>query len=843
MASTSTDQIDLVALLGTLPAEGALFTTFTLSLSWFEVYLHRRLERQGARRVAILADGEGVAMSLREGLARGPGLRYGLEAIHLPRGTFHPKVALVWGGGRIALAVGSGNLTLPGMQRNLECWDVFLGGWPETPDHAVLSRGVASGADGFLGTLLTHLDAGAWSAGVVAQARTALRTIMPGLPDRDDVWWLDSGRRPVGEQVAELLGSEPRELEFLSPFHDPAGSAVRDLGRQTGATELALLYADDTTFPLSRARREWRGGVAARRVHNTARPLHAKVYRWRSKAESWLLSGSANATRTALWTTDNIEACVLRRGGPGAWDALLASTPGQPVERPAPPITAGATPLRILHARASDRGVTVKMAATGPPPAEVRLSYLEHGGEETRPWDGGGAVIPLPGAHDPLRPAPLRVEVEADVEGTVVRARAWVSFETWLEASPAWRRIVSTWARLLRDESEDEEEEIELLNVFAEEHSRTMGALGALPKRSSGERGEGSKPDLPVPVRLLELAASRERMVADLGMSGANPSTIDGVLAAMTSAFRSLDEVVERGSDEDDPDGKEPTPSRPPSQRARDALDDFEQRFLDHGRALTTRPASASRVLAYAGLCARLALRLRVRDEARPDLVWRTADRWVRALLLPRSAGMPLLSVLGPKERDTQTEVLALFSGLLAALLWRARGGRLEGEPTGAADRSLLGVGPLREALATLRRFDSGAPDRAALPAELARRMVSALTDPDRVLEEAGREPAPSDRMRWLIEAAGRAARKVAIAELDAEAETAGFGFLNADERELLRDARQGRRPVPTTPWPTLCPACRGNLSVVARSRLGGRVPTRCTSMTCATWLVPSEGS
>jgi transcription elongation factor GreA len=36
---------------------------------------------------------------------------------------------------------------------------------------------------------------------------------------------------------------------------------------------------------------------------------------------------------------------------------------------------------------------------------------------------------------------------------------------------------------------------------------------------------------------------------------------------------------------------------------------------------------------------------------------------------------MPLLSVLGPEERDTPMEVLALFSGLLAALLWRARGG------------------------------------------------------------------------------------------------------------------------------------------------------------------------
>lgn len=843
--ATGEHQIDLVALLGSVPVEGAVFTTFTLSLSWFEVYLLRRLERQGARRVAILADVEGVAMSLREGLARGPGLRYGLESIRLAGGTFHPKVALAWGGERIVLAVGSGNLTLPGMQRNLECWDVLVHGWRDVPARAQLSRSVASGVDGFLATLASKLDAGAWTTGLLAQARAVLGAAGSSLPERDDVWWLDSGRRPIGEQVVEVMGTAPRQLEFLSPFHDPSGVAVLDLARQTGVSGLTLLYADDTAFPLARARREWPGGIGSRAIVAKARPLHAKVYRWRSAEESWLLSGSANATRAALWTTNNVEACLLRRAPRGAWDTLLASTAGTPLERPPPPPVAAAAPLRILHARASERGVAVRLETTASrAPATVRVSYLESECEETLAWSGGAVLLRLPSDHDPLRPTPLRVEAEAEIEGVTVRARAWVSFEAWLEASPSWRRVVSAWARLLRNEGDDEEEEIELLSVFAEEHGRTLGTLGAVPRRAGGGDGGTSKDsDIPVPVRLLNLAANRDHVSGELGAGSASPSTIDGVLAAMRSAFRALGEPAARSGDaDDDSDAAEAPPPRQASQRARDALDAFEQRFLDHSRSLSGRPASASRVLAYAGLCARIALRLRARDERR-DLIWRTADRWVRALLLPRAAGAPLLSVLSPPDAETPREVLAWFAGLVAALLWRADGGRLDGDVSLATDRSLLGAGPLREALATLRRFEPDVIARAAFPGEMARMMVDPPSSPSALLAAASAAPAPSDRMRWLLNLARGGAARRPLAALETDAEAAGLGALTADEQELLREARRDRPPVVAFPWAQLCPACGGTLSVVTRSRLGGRAPARCTSMRCAVWVVPSEGA
>lgn len=843
MAGPTAAKLDLVALLGSFRAEGAIFTTFTLSLSWFEVYLLRRLERNGARRIAVLADAEGVAMSLREGLARGPGLRYALEAIRLPKGTFHPKVALLWGHGRVLLAVGSGNLTLPGMQRSLECWDILVSGSGDVPDQAAFSREVAVGVDGFLAALREKLDAEAWSVRVIGEARGALREAMPDLPSRDDCWWLDSCTTAIGEQVAAIMGVAPRRLEFLAPFHDPAGVAVMDLARRTGVNALTVLYADDTTFPLSRARRAWPGAIDARQLVEEARPLHAKVYRWRAPNEAWILSGSANATGAALWSTDNVEACILRRGHASAWDDLLDGEPGVPTERQQSLIKAAAAPLRILHARASDRGVTVKLEVSGAPPASVRLAFLESGEPETYAWHPEGIQMPLPGDHDPLRPTPLRVEAEAELAGITARALAWVSFEAWLEASPSWRRMVSAWARLMRDEGDDEEEEVELLSVFAEEHARTMVVLGAPRAARSSTTEPRTAADLPVPVRLLELAALRENLPADHAAGALSATTVDAVLAAMRQAFHALDQEGPKGDaggDDDEPAERRQGTLSPST---RDALDNFEQRFMEESRALQARPPSPSRVLAYAGLCIRIALRLRVRDADRPELLWRTADRWVRALLLPRAAGMPLLSVLGPPERDTPSEVLTLVAGLVAGLVWHREGGRLEGEADRIDQRTLLGIGPLREALATLRRFDASLIAGAALPPEIARRIPGASPDLANLLATASGQPAPSDRMRWLTSAAKKAEARVSLAALEEDATSEGFLELTEDEREVLREARKERPPAVAAPWQSECPACRGSLSAMARSRLTARTPARCPSMRCGRWLVPSEGA
>ncbi len=101
------------------------------------------------------------------------------------------------------MAVGSGNLTLPGMQRNLETWDVLLGGYPETPDEHQLSRGVAEAALEFLGSLRGEIDKEAWAQNAIREAAAALEGSL-----------LAASRRgpPLPQVFPELLPGRERRM-------------------------------------------------------------------------------------------------------------------------------------------------------------------------------------------------------------------------------------------------------------------------------------------------------------------------------------------------------------------------------------------------------------------------------------------------------------------------------------------------------------------------------------------------------------------------------------------------------------------------------------------------------
>ena len=102
------------------PWRRAAFTTYALSLSFFEAVLLDALVRGGAREALILSDVEGVRMALGEQGARRVGKDYDVEplAVRAGVGVFHPKISVLGAEDDCHLLVGSGNLT--------------FGGWGET---------------------------------------------------------------------------------------------------------------------------------------------------------------------------------------------------------------------------------------------------------------------------------------------------------------------------------------------------------------------------------------------------------------------------------------------------------------------------------------------------------------------------------------------------------------------------------------------------------------------------------------------------------------------------------------------------------------------------------------
>jgi hypothetical protein len=124
----------------------ALFTTYSLSLSFFESVPFSGMSRT-VRDVTVLTDVAGYGASLSEAGAIGAGRNYEVIPISVDRGVFHPKVSvLIERNGPVRAMVGSGNLTFGGWGYNAEVVDVLVPGL-DSRAYADLAAFLAALAD------------------------------------------------------------------------------------------------------------------------------------------------------------------------------------------------------------------------------------------------------------------------------------------------------------------------------------------------------------------------------------------------------------------------------------------------------------------------------------------------------------------------------------------------------------------------------------------------------------------------------------------------------------------------------------------------------------------------
>jgi hypothetical protein len=100
------------------PWRRVAFTTYALSLSFFEAVILDALVRGGGREALILADVQGVRASLSEQGAHRVGKDYEVEPVSVSTGVFHPKISVLSAAEECHLLVGSGNLTFGGRGGN-----------------------------------------------------------------------------------------------------------------------------------------------------------------------------------------------------------------------------------------------------------------------------------------------------------------------------------------------------------------------------------------------------------------------------------------------------------------------------------------------------------------------------------------------------------------------------------------------------------------------------------------------------------------------------------------------------------------------------------------------------
>ena len=287
------------------------FTTYAVSLSFFEAVILDRLVRGGASQALILADVQGVRASLSEQGAQRVGKDYELEPVAVTHGLFHPKLTVLAAADECHVLVGSGNLTFGGWGGNCEILEHLHPGFA--------ADAIADAADFFElmpATPRVRQSASAHCAAIAAD----LRRSIGASPRVGNVRLIHNLNASIEEQVAQMaadLGGASR-LVAAAPFWDD-GAALDSLCASIGLSEVFLHSHEHgcveglgaTNWPRKSKRK-----VQAVRVDvlgaEGPRRLHAKAFEILCSRGRIIVSGSANGTGAALGPDRNVEVCVAR---------------------------------------------------------------------------------------------------------------------------------------------------------------------------------------------------------------------------------------------------------------------------------------------------------------------------------------------------------------------------------------------------------------------------------------------------------------------------------------------------------------------------------------------------
>ena len=303
------------------------FTSYALSLSFFESVILDAIVRQGIGDATILADIVGVRGAMEECGARGAGRAYEVHPVFVSDGCFHPKILALTSPSEAHLVIGSGNLTFGGWGSNLECIEHL---------HTSFAADAFIDTADFLEQLAGYPHARHSAQTECLELAEVLKKRVVGVPRSGNIRVFHSLDLSILDQLAravnELGGAE--RITISSPFFTPG--SVELVCNQLGLDHV-YVHAHSGGTVAGAAGMNWPSESGANVIpieikaleEKKPRPLHAKVFEVMCKKGRIILSGSANATHPALSRQRNIEVCVARiqRGTAVGWEVLNASAP------------------------------------------------------------------------------------------------------------------------------------------------------------------------------------------------------------------------------------------------------------------------------------------------------------------------------------------------------------------------------------------------------------------------------------------------------------------------------------------------------------------------------------
>lgn len=595
MAGEKKQQIFAIAdFLTSAPWKHALFTTYALSLSYFESEVLRPLLHVGCDDIWLIADAEGYRASLLERRSMRVGQEYRLIPAAMPNGVLHAKSIYLCNDDEDLLLIGSGNVTFGGHGKNAEVFEALVpaGAASAFHDFADYLESLGSRPD-------IQLGRREWLDDFAARAR---RAGTRGHSDEPSVRLIHSLDSPVAAQLQERLadfGPCDRAL-IMSPYHDPDGKAVLALLQSTGAVEGAVsVWPGKTTpFPFELAAHWNRKISPVSMAESEKRFVHAKWYEFDFPDRRLLLTGSINATRKALTTTDNIELGVLRVL-PVEPPLVVWKAAEQPAFEAQARFPSGLGLHEVVYADfdRSDAGRVRGQLISGQDVAgEWQVRLVEADGESF----SGAAVLDEQGCFSIHDPAIEPLSSFAAVQVLLLRgdraARGWVHNEMLLSVGARRRLTAGAMSRLMRRDGTDDDIQalLDYLSINAEQHLRLFDQ----PVRGDHSQSGDGDQDRIVSVHIDELAPISEAPEESTASHGGVSHQDDQFALAMSRLRRVLlghgrarAQAADSRSDTiAEEDLKQERTRTPEDERKALGLDDFENsmtKFIDdaHDRA------------------------------------------------------------------------------------------------------------------------------------------------------------------------------------------------------------------------------------------------------------------
>jgi len=383
-------------------------TTYSFELELFDEYLFRRLGDPPLN-ASVLVDFATLARTWsgiqpdEEWRVRRVNRLYLVRAAGRPQGRFHPKTYFFANQKEGVLLVGSGNLSLAGLEEGKEVFARF-----DSTDE----EGLAS--------ILSWRD---WMAAVVEQANDEILGQRWFRLRQTTKGWL-KGRAGSSSFVTNVetslldqfvgRSSGVDELHVTAPFFDSDVEALATLIKRTSPRKVFVYLGRGTSVDGTALRKLLKGSRASATVlaFDPPRFVHAKLVATIKNKKAMLLSGSANLSRAALTSSMNEQAWANTEAGvlsemsaqevrdlfqpPGleAQEMSLDALGDYTFIEGDEPI---ALPIRLLSARPSD-GEVIEVSLKGETGSPLYLTSLSdrcelEGDRTAKPFQLGGSTV------------------------------------------------------------------------------------------------------------------------------------------------------------------------------------------------------------------------------------------------------------------------------------------------------------------------------------------------------------------------------------------------------------------------------------------------------------------